>query len=137
MRRLFILTIAFMFICMPLLAQETGTEISGSGADAGAGEAGGCGKIMLGGMGDTEGEGAEFGETVDDTALGQEGLYEEGALPPEAPTEEVDAECGAPDADGFFVCTDPGTGLPLTCYCCDDADQQIPYSDTCIPCCME
>jgi hypothetical protein len=137
MRRLIILTIAFMFICMPLLAQETGTEVSGSGADAGAGEAGGCGKIMLGGMSEPEGEDAAAGTDVAEEGAEAEGdlYYDEVELPPEgAASEEAVADCAAPDADGFFVCTEDG--VSYNCYCCDDADQQIPYSDTCDPCCL-
>jgi len=138
MRRLLILTIAFMFICMPLLAQESGTEVSGSGADAG-GEAGGCGKIMLGGMGGGEEEGAAVGTGVDEEGAEGDLYYDDGTLPAEgaetaAPAEEVQADCGTPDADGFFVCSEGG--VSYTCYCCDEADQQIPYAEACEPCCM-
>ena len=132
MRRLIILTIAFMFIYMPLRAQETGTAGSGPGADAEA--AGGCGKITLGGMGEPEGEEAAVGAEGVDAAAEDDLYYDEGQLPAEGAAEELEAECGAPDADGYFVCTEGG--VSYSCYCCDAADQQIPYSETCDPCCI-
>ena len=132
MRRLIVLTIAFMFICMPLLAQETGT---GAGADAGGGETGGCGKIQMGSMGEPEGEEAAAGAEGTDAAGEDDLYYDEGELPPEgAGGEALEAECGAPDAEGFFVCTEGG--VSYSCYCCDAADQQIPYAETCDPCCI-
>jgi hypothetical protein len=130
MRRLIVLTIALMFICMPLLAQETGTASSGSGAEA----TGGCGKVMMGSMGEPEEEGAVEGAEGADAAAEGDLYYDDGAAAEGGGGEELQADCGAPDAEEFFVCTE--AGVSYNCYCCDAADQQIPYVETCEPCCM-